>query len=57
MTTDLEGLPGEFRYSLWVLAQAARFGRLPREIEDEGIELQGHLEREQIVQEALKRYR
>lgn len=54
--TDLEGLPHEFRWSLWVLKQATRFGRLPEEIENADQSLLGHLEREQIVMEALKRY-
>jgi len=54
--TDLEGLPHEFRWSLWVLKQAERFGRLPSEIEEADQSLMGHLEREQIVREALKRY-
>ena len=55
--TDLEGLPADVRYSRWVLKRAREFGCRPSQIEDEGIELIGHLEREQLVSEALKRYR
>jgi hypothetical protein len=54
----MAGLPHEFRHSLYMLKLCERFpGRLPSEIEAEGQELLGHLEREQIVNEALKRYR
>lgn len=54
--TDLEGLPHEFRWSLWVLRQAERFGQLPSAIENEDQALMGHLEREQIVKQALRRH-
>jgi hypothetical protein len=52
----MEGLPHEFRWSLWVLKQAREFKCLPSVIENEDQSLIGHLEREQIVKEALKRY-
>lgn len=54
--TDLAGLPREFRYSMWLLRQADRFGCLPSRIEDEGSDLVGHLEREEIVKQALRRH-
>lgn len=54
--TDLDGLPQEFRYSMWLLRQASRFGCRPSQIEDEDQALIGHLEREQMLADALKRY-
>jgi hypothetical protein len=54
--TDLEGLPPAVRYSMWVLRLCDRWKQPPSVIEGEPQEAAGHLEHEQIVLEALKRY-
>lgn len=54
--TDLEGLPSAVRYSVWVVRQARSFGCLPSAFESEPQATMGHLEHEQMVLEALKRY-
>lgn len=46
-----------YRDSLYVLKLCDRWHRLPREIEEHDQDLMGHLEREHIVHEALKRCR
>ena len=57
MTSDLEGLPADVRYSLWVLKLCDRWHKFPDEVEERGQELLSHLENENLVQEALKRHR
>jgi hypothetical protein len=41
---------------MWVLKICDRWNRFPDEVEARGNELLGHLEHEQMVHEALKRY-
>ncbi len=53
--TDLEGLPHAVRRSMFVLRLADRWHCPPAVIEEQGQELLGHLEHEQLVHEALKR--
>lgn len=54
--TDLDGLPPAVRYSMWVIRLCDRWKQPPSVIENEPQESVGHLEHEQIVLEALKRY-
>lgn len=53
----MEGLPFEYRRSLYLLKVGRQFGRFPDEVEERGQELLGHLEREATVNNALRRYR
>jgi hypothetical protein len=41
---------------MWVLKICDRWNRFPDEVEERSQSLVGHLEREQIVLDALKRY-
>lgn len=54
--TDLEGLPPAYRWSLYLLKISERFGQRPSVMEQEPQDTLGHLERERIVHDALKRY-
>ena len=54
--TDLGGLPHEVRYSMTLLRIADRWKKFPDEVEERSQEIHGHLEYEQMVHEALKRY-